>query len=285
MKVVKFLGGLGNQMFQYAFYLSLQKCFGTVKADITAFDDYELHNGFELEHIFPIHLNHASRFEVNVYTPNNRKWVWRKLRRIYGTRNAYLWEKNEFQYDDSLYMDKANRYYWGYWQHINYIAAVEPELRKSFIFPERKDTRNENLASIIANCNSISVHVRRGDYIDHAILGGICDKTYYETALQLMSEEVEDPLFVFFSNDITWCRESFRHDNTVFVDWNCGENSFADMELMSLCRHHIIANSSFSWWGAWLNDSLDKLVVSPSKWINDPSVDVSGLLLPTFIRI
>ncbi len=92
MKIVKFLGGLGNQMFQYAFYLSLQKCFGTVKADITAFNDYELHNGFELEHIFPIHLNHASRLEVSVYTVNNRKWIWRKLRRIYGTKNAYVWE-------------------------------------------------------------------------------------------------------------------------------------------------------------------------------------------------
>lgn len=285
MKIVRFLGGLGNQMFQYAFYLSLQKHFTTVKADITGFDDYTLHNGFELEQVFPIRMSHANRFEVKIYTPNDRQWIWRKLRRIYGTKNAYFQERNEFQYDGSIYEDDDNRYYWGYWQHINYLNPVEEELRKAFIFPKVKNEKTERLINTIINCNSVSVHVRRGDYLGHSILGGICDTAYYEKAINKMREQMEEPLFVFFSNDSAWCQETFRQHKAVFVDWNTGRNSFVDMYLISLCRHHIIANSSFSWWGAWLNNSAGKLVVSPSRWINNWNTDTSGLLLPTFIKV
>src|SRR5690606_17660623 len=124
---------------------------------------------------------------VKLYTPDNRAWFWRKLRRIYHAKHAYFQERNEFQYDDSIYADKENRYYWGYWQHSSYIDSVEDELRKVFIFPKTKDEKNENLIHTIREHNSVSVHVRRGDYLGHSILGGICNKTYYEKAMHAMN--------------------------------------------------------------------------------------------------
>ncbi len=285
MKIVKFLGGLGNQMFQYAFYLTLKQCFHTVKADLHAFEDYSLHNGYELDRVFGISLDLASPFEQVLYTPEKREWIWRKLRRMYGTRDAFCEEKESFGFDESVYQDKANRYYWGYWQNIEYVNKVDSELRKQFIFPASTAPKHLAIQEKMHDRNTVSVHVRRGDYLGHSVLGGICDLDYYQRAIEVARERIESPLFVFFSNDIAWCKEVFKAENALFVDWNHGVDSYMDMELMSLCRHHIIANSSFSWWGAWLNRSADKIVISPAKWVNDTNEDFSGMILPSFIPI
>lgn len=285
MKVVKFLGGLGNQMFQYAFYLSLKQCFKAVKVDLIGFDDYPLHNGYELERVFSVSVETISSFERSLYTPDNRDWVWRKLRRLYGTKDAFFEERNGFCFDESIYQDKKNRYYWGYWQHIAYVNRVEAQLRQDFTFPPSTDSTYLALRNKIKDENTVSVHVRRGDYLGHSILGGICDQKYYEKAIEAAKVQLASPQFVFFSNDIPWCKETFSAEKAVFVDCNQGEQSYRDMELMSLCQHHIIANSSFSWWGAWLNPSPNKMVISPSQWVNDQVVDLSGMVLPSFIQV
>ncbi|MBD1420246.1 alpha-1,2-fucosyltransferase [Sphingobacterium chuzhouense] len=287
MKIVKFLGGLGNQMFQYGFYLALQKTFKKVKADLTGFENYTLHNGFELNDIFNIKLNTASEFDLNLYLPNNRKWKWRKLRRLYRTRRAYTEETMSFGYDRTIFSDKQNRYYWGYWQHIDYINRVSKELREHFRFPQITDTRSEELIHRIQQRESVSLHIRRGDYLIEANqhLGSICDHNYYEKAIAYIKSKIDAPLFIVFSNDIPWCRETFKDIDAVFVDWNIGKQSYIDMQLMSLCNHNIIANSSFSWWGAWLNNNPDKIVVSPDKWINETraNTDGRGLILDSFV--
>lgn len=286
MKIVKFLGGLGNQMFQYAFYLALQKNFKKVKADLTEFKSYPLHNGFELEDIFGIQLPTLSSFDFNLYNPINRKWIWRKLRRLYNTKNAYTEESTEFHFDSSIFNDPHNRYYWGYWQHIDYINSVESELRKAFIFPPLTDSQNRQLIKKIRNNSTVSIHVRRGDYLTVPLLGGICDEAYYQSAISYMTNKLDSPLFVIFSNDIPWCEETFKELNAVFIDWNTDKQSFRDMQLMSLCDHNIIANSSFSWWGAWLNDNPDKIVISPTRWTNSPVSESEeyGLILKNFIK-
>lgn len=285
MKTVKFLGGLGNQMFQFAFYLSLKRHFKKVKADLSGFKNYELHNGFELERVFNIQLDRLSDFKINLHSPDRHEWIWRKLRHVYGTKSSFFYEQKEFGFDELLFNDKKNRHYWGYWQHINYVEPVQEELRTSFVFSELIDSRNILLQGIVENSNSVSVHVRRGDYLKHPVLGGICEAEYYKKAFGLVDKKVEKPLFVFFSNDIIWCEENLRTENSLFVNWNQGVDSYLDMQLMSLCKHHIIANSSFSWWGAWLNSSPTKIVISPSKWINDPAIDVSGILIRDFIKV
>lgn len=282
MKVVKFLGGLGNQLFQYAFFRALQQTFPKVKADLSGYDAYGLHNGFELERIFGIQLPQLTPFERRLFNWQDRRWLQRKLRRVYGTKKAYREEKEPFGYDGAIFGERRHRYYWGYWQHIGYIEPVADQLRIDLRFPIFTDQRNIELAEALSVGNTVSVHVRRGDYLGDPLLGGICDVEYYRRALAFIEQHVDHPHFIFFSDDIPWCRVAFPMANAVFVDWNTGLESFRDMQLMSLCKHHIIANSSFSWWAAWLNTYSDKIVVSPNRWVTIDGLDLSGIVLSGF---
>ncbi|QIH36266.1 MULTISPECIES: alpha-1,2-fucosyltransferase [Sphingobacterium] len=283
MKIVKFLGGLGNQLFQYAFLLALHQKFKTVKADLSDFKSYQLHNGFELNTIFNINLPQINSFEHKLYLRNNNKWIWRKLRQIYNTTNAYIEESPEFAYSQKIFEDHENRYYWGYWQHIHYLNRVEDLLRQTLQFPPFENSENIRIQNLIHKENAVSLHVRRGDYLLEPLFKDICTEDYYRKSIEYIEETQDSPVFVIFSNDILWCKSQFKDINAIFVDHNIGLNSFRDLQLMSLCKHHIIANSSFSWWGAWLNGNPDKVVVSPKKWINNTSIDTSGLILSEFI--
>src|SRR5690606_11902184 len=180
MKIVKFLGGLGNQMFQYGFYLALQKKFKKVKADLSDFETYPLHNGFELNDIFDINLNIVSKFDLNLYLPHNRKWIWRKLRRLYNTKQAYIEETMPFAYNKTIISDKQNRYYWGYWQHIDYVNMVAEELREHFLSPQKTDSNNKNLFEHIELRKSVSPNVRRAGYLNASKqqLSSICNNAY-----------------------------------------------------------------------------------------------------------
>ena len=283
MKAVKFLGGLGNQLFQYAFFLALKQQFKDVKADLSDFEDYKLHNGFELSTIFKLDLPQITSFERKLYLRNNDKWIWRKLRRVYNTKNAYVEEFPQFAYSQAIFEDHKNRYYWGYWQHINYLNKVEDILRLHLKFPSFEDSENLRIQNLLHKENAISLHVRRGDYLQEPLFKDICTGDYYRKSIEYTKETQDSPLFVVFSNDILWCKSQFKDINAIFVDHNIGLNSFRDLQLMSSCNHHIIANSSFSWWGAWLNGNPDKVIISPKKWVNDLAMDTSGLVLPTFV--
>ena len=269
MKIVRFLGGLGNQMFQYAFYKSLERRFGSVAADLSAFDHYDLHNGFELEEVFPIALNKAHPFLIKLYDPSHRKWHLRKCRRLLGLKNAYYEEREFFQYDASIFKDKQKRLYWGYWQNEQYFHQVAPELREDFRFKLPLDEKNRSIDDQIRAGNSVGIHVRRGDYLHDELLGGICDQAYYQRAIDIILKKTRNPEFFVFSNDIAWCQSNFDLPNMHFVSGNHGDKSYVDMQLMSHCKHHIIANSSFSWWSAWLNPDADN-TIAPAKWTNNP---------------
>ena len=285
MKIVKFLGGLGNQLFQYAFYLSLKKRFGTVKADLTDFQTYTLHNGFELKKVFGVEVTEANIFEIKIHDTTDRKWLWRKARRLAGTKNAYHQEYKQFAFDATIFKERRSRYYWGYWQHISYLNSVEDQLRAHLRFPKITDTRNKELLELIMERETVAIHVRRGDYLSEPSFKDICDVGYYERSINYMSNKLESPLYLFFSDDLEWCRQNFSHLDAFYIDWNRGDNSFRDMQLISLCNHIIISNSTFSWWGAWLNERQNKIVVAPTKWKNDSSVGWDGLLLPSFVRL
>lgn len=285
MKIVKFLGGLGNQMFQYAFYLSLKHHYGKVKADLTGFKDYSLHHGFELEKVFGIKLETAREWDLRLYLPERRDWLTRKLRRIYGTKHAWYPEKVEFGFDKRIYLDPYPRYFWGYWQHEAYLKGIEPQIQKSFTFKGDLEGHNLATAQQIKQTPAVSLHVRRGDYLNHPILGNVSNLPYYEKAIETIKKSVGSPQFFVFSDDIKWCRKYLPVSEAIFVDWNKGENSYRDMQLMSLCKHHIVANSSFSWWGAWLNSFKDKIVISPKNWVNNAGVDTSGLIPSSWISL
>jgi len=284
MKIVRFLGGLGNQMFQYAFYLSLSKNFRAVKADLSKFEDYELHNGYELDKVFGIQLTEASKFETRLLDNQDRKWWYRKLRKILNKKNAYTEEKELFSYDKDIFKDKKDRLYWGYWQNINYLTEITPILKKEFTFRPKLDDKNLEILTSINQSNSVGIHVRRGDYINDPLLGGIATRDYYLSAIELITQKVESPSFFIFSNDINWCKENFNLAQTSYIQGNIGDNSYIDMLLMSKCKHQIIANSSFSWWSAWLNENPEKMVIAPKKWAN--GISNSGEVCPaSWIRI
>lgn len=270
MKIVRFLGGLGNQMFQYAFYMALEHQFKEVKADINGYNNYNLHNGFELEPVFGIEIEKASTFAIKLYDPSCREWSIRKLRRILNLKNAYQEEKILFSYDDSIFRDQSNCLYWGYWQNEQYFSKIASLIRDRFKFKTPLDEQNNALAEEILSSNSISVHIRRGDYLKDPLLGGICDVAYYKRSIDLMTFKVQMPKYIIFSDDIDWCRNNLQLTDPIFVSWNKGKRSYIDMQLMSLCKHNIIANSSFSWWAAWLNNNEKKIVIAPQNWVNDP---------------
>jgi hypothetical protein len=285
MKIVKFLGGLGNQMFQYAFYKALSAKYPNVKAHILGFDNYELHNGFELEKVFNIEVNKAKPFIIKLFDPSFNKWLHRKLRRILFLKKAPFIEKREFCFNNEALEQKGNQLYWGYWQTEKYFESISEELKKDFEFINKLDDRNLAVMHMILNCNSVSIHIRRGDYINHTLLGGICDLNYYKRAIQLIEEKISEPVFFIFSNDIHWCKRELNLPNAIFVSWNTDKLSYIDMHLMSNCKHNIIANSSFSWWAAWLNKNNEKTVIAPKKWTNDPKHTDIEILPKQWIKL
>lgn len=285
MKIIRFLGGLGNQMFQYAFYKALQKRHQNVKADVQGFKDYSLHNGLELENIFDITLNKASAFTSNLYYIHNRSWPYRKLRAILNIKKNYEEELSLFSFDPTFLENAESAYYWGYWQNELYFKDIADDLRKDLEFKNPLTERNQDLQSLICKQNSVSIHVRRGDYIENSLLGGLCGKEYYQKAIDYINLHVETPTFFIFSDDIAWCTENLNLTNSSFISWNKGLTSYVDMQLMSCCKHQIIANSSFSWWGAWLNSNPKKIVIGPKKWTNDSNHSTQMLFPDNWIKL
>ena len=284
MKIVRFLGGLGNQMFQYAFYKSLEQTGADVRADINGYQTYSLHNGFELEDLFNIRLKKVGPFISSLYDSSNRKWHLRKLRQIMGLKKAYYEQASPFEFDPSVYENKQGLY-WGYWQNVSYVEPVSNLLRKDFIFKRTPKSASTSIFDDIKNSNSVSLHIRRGDYLKDPLLGGICGIAYYQNAVNLLKEHYNDLKFYIFSDDITWSEKNLPIPGAVFVKGNEGTYSFADMHMMSICKHNIIANSSFSWWGAWLNINSNKIVIAPKKWVNITSITTDNITPSSWIKI
>lgn len=271
MKIVRIIGGLGNQMFQYAFYLALKNRYENVKLDISAYEkEYKLHNGFELSNIFDLNFEIASKSEINKLKYRNN---------LFGKiQKKILRKKNEVNYVDTLYhpevLDiKEDAYYNGYWNSEYYFLDIEDLVKRSFEFKNGLNDLNKKILNSILKEESVSVHVRRGDYleskINREIYGNICTEEYYEKAIEIIKNKISNPKFYVFSNDIDWCKKNLILDNVEYVDWNIGKESYIDMKLMSCCKHNIIANSSFSWWGAWLNKNPNKKVITPARFFNN----------------
>lgn len=276
MKIVKVIGGLGNQMFQFALYKALQKQFPEerVLLDLHCFNGYHKHHGFEIGQLFHADYEEASLREVaKVAYPYPNYQCWRFGSRILPDRKTMLKEKPNFIFESTALTREGNTYYDGYWQHEEYFLPIREDLLQTFAFTGFEENgRNLETAHLVTNMNSCAIHVRRGDYINDKLFRNICDIKYYQHAIQMMTEKVHPEIFCVFSDDIPWCHKHLPsllgQAETVYVDWNMGKDSFYDMHLMSLCHHQIIANSSFSWWGAWLNANKDKIVLAPKKWWN-----------------
>ncbi len=274
MKIVRILGGLGNQMFQYAFALALHERFQQeiIKIDPSAFNGYPLHSGYQIKEIFGECLPIASRKDIlKVNYPYFHYRLWQIGKRVLPKLKSVKWEVEDMVYDESIFnLQTSDLYFDGYWQTERYFNSYRELIIEKLAFPEL-DPKNKGFMERFKGENIVSVHVRRGDYLKEPLFKGLTDLDYYKRAIAEISRRIKVDAFLIFSNDITWCRENITPLCKVkceFIDWNTGRESYRDMQLMSLCSHNIIANSSFSWWGAWLNPNPNKIVIAPRKWIN-----------------
>lgn len=300
MICVRLIGGLGNQMFQYACGRSLAEKHRTnLILDCSFLEDKTprwnfVVRDYELD-IYAINALHASKQELNRVKPSFWYRVDSCLRRLSGVplklNPDYLLEQ-QFSFNSAAF-EKAssNCFLVGYWQSEKYFKSIESILRQEFTFQHPLDHNNAEIANRIGSVNSVSIHIRRGDYAkgpqgsrNHAL----CTLEYYQNAISYVVEKASNPVFFIFSDDIEWVKAHLDFSgNSEIVAGNSGKQSYIDMQLMSLCSHNIIANSSFSWWGAWLNNNSEKMVVAPKHWFTDEIKNAltKDLIPETWIRL
>ena len=177
----------------------------------------------------------------------------------------------------------------GFWQSEKYFKDVAETIRRDFTIKIPQAGRNKELAALIKSCESVSLHIRRGDYISNPHTKqyhGICDLSYYYLCIEQVGKKVERPHFILFSDDPEWVRENLKVQYPmVLVDHNTTEYAYEDLRLISQCKHHIIANSTFSWWGAWLNSDTDKMVFAPRRWFGTKEQNDADLIPENWMRI
>ncbi len=278
MVIVSVHGGLGNQMFQYAFYRNLVQRGRKVKIDIRSSwtKGGVLHNRYELNKIFLLKVDVATMEDRLHYLNNN---LVSKLKRKFShVKTEYYSSDNEEPisfYKKYFYME--NIYIYAFYQSEKYFENIKEIIQRDYTF-DPVAVQNTSFFEQIKNTNSISIHIRRGDYLNNSSVEDICTMSYYKNAIQEICKRITCPTFFIFSNDIPWCKENLPLENAVFVTGNTGRDSYKDMQLMSYCRHNIIANSTFSWWGAWLNSNPNKIVIAPDRWFN--GVDGTKDIIP-----
>ncbi len=292
MVITNLIGGLGNQMFQYAAGLALaDKHNGKILVDITGFHKYKEHNGYELSKLFKAGIQIATHDDLrNLLGWRSSEFVRSNLRRakMAKFRGKNFIVEPYFHYWENFDSLSSDSYLVGYWQSPKYFETIVKRLREDFTFKIPLSVENQFLLDKITKKNSVSLHVRRGDYVINTKNKSIYEelnKDYYYRAIGFISERIHDPLFVVFSDDPNWVLKNIKlPDNTIYVNHNSGSESYNDMRIMSHCNHNIIANSTFSWWGAWLNANHEKIVIAPDSWFIN-SNDVKDLFPDEWVRL
>lgn len=296
MIIVKLMGGLGNQMFQYAAGRSLAHLHGTeLRLDHSFFELSEnvaTPRQYELHH-FNVSGKRSNKYDFWAIVTHRHRWhillkaLWPLLRRDF--KSIKIIQERLFDFDPSFFDFPDNIQLAGYWQSEKYFSDIADIIRKEFTVRSQLTGENQRIANVINSSTAVSLHVRRGDYVScekTAAVHGACSLEYYDNAIERIANLVSAPHFFIFSDDIAWVKKHLHLDYPVtIVGHNSSENGCEDLRLMSFCRHHIIANSSFSWWGAWLNPQPDKIVIAPARWFSDTTIDTSDLIPESWIRI
>lgn len=281
MIIVKLKGGLGNQLFQYALGRNLALKNSTkLKFDITELEQDEL-RGYELDK-FNISGSIATKSKMRSIQ-KSRKNIFSKL-----LGRSYLYIKQNGLYFDATIMEtRGNIYLDGYWQCENYFKDIRDIIIKEVTIKYEPDKRNKSMLEKIENSNSVCIHVRRGDFISNkktSEVHGTCSLEYYHNAVKIIEEKVSNPEFFVFSDEPQWIKANLKlKHSTTYVDINNPEKAYEDLRLMSNCKHFIIANSSFSWWGAWLSNNPDKIICAPKRWFI--SADEGDIVPKSWIRV
>ena len=285
MKIVNIIGGLGNQMFQNAFALSLIERFPNEEVYIDTshfnyifikkFRGANLHNGYEIEKVFPnAKLKHASALDlmkVTWYMPNYL--LSRVVRRILPVRKSEFVQPldQSFAHNPDVYNIPGDCYYEGIRESVKNYITCRAIIQQTFAHPDPNNDTNRFYIEQMERENSVGIHIRRGDYLYEPAFMNICDLDYYKKAINEILNDGKQHTFYIFSNDMKWCEKHItplvKGHKLILVTNNTGKDSCWDMFLMTHCKELIIANSSFSWWGAFLNNSNGR-VIAPKVWVN-----------------
>lgn len=292
MIIVPLKGGLGNQMFQYAAGRRLaEKHDTTLKLDLSFYTKHQAADApalreYELDcfAFTPSIAKHTDLARIDM-PPHNLKR--RTIRKLAGPIKLYR-ESETADFYPAVLKAPNNSYLDGFWQSESYFKDSSATIRKDFAFVPPLTGKNKTIAEQITSVPvAISLHVRRGDYASHAAfteMHGLTGLEYYKQAIARITKKVKNPHFFVISDEPEWCKKNIKTGfPTTYIDHN--KKGFEDMRLMSLCDHHIIANSSFSWWGAWLNPKKNKLVYAPTRWFNDPKMSTEKRLPESWIKL
>jgi len=292
MICIQLNGGLGNQMFQYALGRSLaivNNCdllLDTTILSTKTHSKVEIARDFELD-IFNIVAKVATKNELRIQKPLLFKLLNTIVYKIgfHGITLPNYYIEQQFSFDKKVLNVDKSCFLSGYWQSQMYFESISSIIRDDFKFPIIEDSLNLSVLTKMKQSNSVSIHLRRGDFLNiktHSI-HGTCSIEYYQRSISYMEKNLSNPVFFIFSDDIYWAKENLNVTiNSFFISGNNGDKSYIDMQLMSNCNHNIIANSSFSWWGAWLNSNADKIVIAPKKWFSDKKMNAqTDDLIPT----
>lgn len=297
MIIVKLMGGLGNQMFQYAFAKNLAvKNNTSLKVDLSflldrtprenfVFRDYDLD-------IFDLEIARVSEEELSgLLNPPSLS----RFKRLFSSKQQspyLLIKEKQFNFDPSTIVTNDNVYLEGYWQTEKYFSNISNEIRKDFSFKHPLSREEYLFNRQIESTNSVCVNFRRADFVhlkNSAETHGATEMSYYENAIEVMAQKVENPHFFIFSDDIEWCMENVKINfRTTFVSHFFKGFKFSSyLQLMKNCKHFIIPNSTFAWWAAWLSMNENKIVIAPKRWFNDDTLQnqTNDIIPDNWIRL
>lgn len=267
MILIHVMGGLGNQLYQYALYEKMKSLGKAVKLDTYAYsnatgEDREWRS-LELDRFPSIQYEKATDEDRIRLLDNSSQFTAKIRRKLFGRKDKTLRETKEYMPE---IFDMDDVYLYGFWNCERYYEDIIPLLQDKLQFPISSNPFNQQCLEQMQMENAVSIHIRRTDYLtvaDGARYMGICTEAYYQGAMAYIEERVSNPVYYIFSDDPEYAKQHYRQGNMHVVDWNDEQNGIYDMQLMSKCRHNICANSTFSMWGARLNQNQDKIMIRP----------------------
>lgn len=289
MIIVKIMAGLGNQMFQYATARALALHRNTdLYLDISSYmdmADVDTPRSYELD-VYNINASIANDELLSSVLPTEAvrtKYVDR-WKEIVGRGSIWTYLEKHHGYNPELLNTPKNVYISGWWQCPKYFQDIRSQLLKEFEPVNAPNEKNTDYIQKALSCNSISLHVRRGDYVSNKNAfshHGLAPIEYYTLAIEHFKSTVDSPVFFVFSDDLDWCKNNLPlPEGSIYVDGNGGASAYEDIRIMRSCKHAVIANSSFSWWGAWLNNNPSKVVIAPRVWLQNEEANAQIDIVP-----
>ena len=278
MIIVKLIGGMGNQMFQYAFARSISLKTNTeFKINLSFLKRKDLGENFTYRD-FDLDIFNISENIIKEIQTDNLQSVSEKMF-SYSQETVNTIEQN---IGNDLYLD-------GYWQSYKYFEEFEDYIKKDFTFKNlvenNKDTNVKNMFKDIIKSNSVMVNIRRSDYLNNNF-HGVMGSDYINESSKIIESKIDNPKYFVFSDDIEWCKENIKLNNMVIVDHKYkGDRFDLYLQLMKSCKHFIIPNSTFAWWAAWLSNNKNKIVISPKSWFTDFNINTNDLIPSNWVRI